>query len=188
MPVTLTKTKIDTALRLLQKGVSQYLLLQNDVALNPSTFYGGATFQKRYNGFYGVMKRQPAWYSAYYSLMGQAAASGNFTFADVLAALHARTSRLEASFASKLYATLNPSAPVIDKWVLVNTRRSLPHAAAKNRAALICDLHLKLAADFAAYLPSADGVYLVNEFDRMYPSAAHITDVKKLDLVLWKAR
>lgn len=47
-------------------------------------------------------------------------------FHDVLRALHHATGRWEASFASKLVATFDPSKPMIDAVVLTNVGLRLP--------------------------------------------------------------
>ena len=54
-------------------------------------------------------------------------------FPEALRALRERTGRLEASFASKLVATLDPNKPVIDKFVLSNFNLRLPYHGAANR-------------------------------------------------------
>ena len=108
-------------------------------------------------------------------------------FPDVLHALFSATQRYEASFASKLVATLDPSQPVIDSFVLENTGLRLPSFAAHNRSACICDVHAALLAQFSAYLAGEGGAYLTSEFRRIYPNAG-ITEIKMLDLVLWQTR
>ena len=108
-------------------------------------------------------------------------------FHDVLDLLHETTSRYEASFASKLLATLNPSLPVIDSVVLRNLGLRLPQSGALNRASQILMIYKKLGACFDAFLATKDGRYLVDQFRSMYSMAA-ITEVKMVDLVLWQTR
>ena len=49
------------------------------------------------------------------------------------------------------------------------------------------DAHHRLADTLGADLKTPNGRYLVRAFDRAYPQAG-ITDMKKLDLVLWQTR
>ena len=91
----------------------------------------------------------------------------------------------EASFASKLVATLDPSQPVIDAFVLQNLGLRLPAYGASNRAGRICEVHRTLVAAFSGFLANEAGNYLVTEFRRAYPGTG-ITEVKMLDLVLWQ--
>lgn len=78
-------------------------------------------------------------------------------FDSVLDLLHQATNRYEASFASKLFATLNPSAPVIDSVVLKNLGLRLPYATTPDRALQICKLHHTLAWTFAGFLDTESG-------------------------------
>lgn len=185
MAIKLSRHDINLALAKVQVGLNKYLWLQGQVATSPKTFHSDPLFQRKYNGFYRVQRRSAHWMSAHYSLMALAAAQG-LAFKDILDALYRSTARVEASFASKLFATLNPSAPVIDAWVLVNTGLRLPYAGAKNRLLDICRVHSDLGLLIAAYLATADGEYLVSEFTRLY--GACVTPEKMLDLVLWQTR
>lgn len=184
MPIVLTPAQIGAALPLVARGLAQYQWLQGRAA-SVTAFESDAPFRKRFNHFYRV-RRAPAWQDAFYTEMSAAKRSG-FSFLTTLQNLHTATGRYEASFASKLYATLHPSSPVIDSVVLGNLGLRLPAAAQPNRAAAIVAVHGSLSALFASYLASADGKYLVQAFDAMYPSSG-ITDEKKLDLVLWQTR
>lgn len=115
MAIKLTRHDIITALPKVQVGLKKYLWLQGQVAAKRATFHADPLFQRRYNGFYKVQRRDARWMAAYYGLMAQTAANG-LTFHDILNSLYTTTGRMEASFASKLFATLNPNAPVIDAW------------------------------------------------------------------------
>lgn len=183
MTITLTREQIDAALPRVDKGLRQYLELQAYVADHDA--FDDCKFRRRYNGFYRV-RRGPAWQDAFYGLMARARRE-RLEFPAVLRALIQDTNRYEASFASKLTATIDPSAPVIDSIVLNNLGLRLRHATTTNRVMEICMLHQKLASLFQQFLGSANGEYLVSRFRKMYPTA-NITKVRMLDLVLWQSR
>jgi hypothetical protein len=69
------------------------------------------------------------WQEVFYGLMARAKHQ-DLPFHEVLHALHDATGRHEASFASKLVATFDPSKPVIDAVVLKNVGLRLPPYAA----------------------------------------------------------
>jgi hypothetical protein len=118
--------------------------------------------------------------------MGRAKEEG-LEFRAVLQALHGATNRYEASFASKLVATLDPSKPVIDAFVLRNVGLRLPTYAAADRAGRIGEIYSEIISAFTTFLSGERGYYLVSAFSRTYPDA-RVTDVKMLDLVLWQTR
>jgi len=186
MAISISKHEIDATLPKIKEGLGKYLWLQNQVG-NDEAFYKSPEFRRKFNYFYRV-RRGEKWQQEFYALMN-VALEKKLTFDAVLNQLHKATSRMEASFASKLYATINPSAPVIDSIVLRNVGLRLPYVGAHDRADRICQIHVTLGALFDAYLQTKDGVYLVDMFDREYSEArVRITDQKKLDLVLWQLR
>lgn len=108
-------------------------------------------------------------------------------FPDVFDALCRATGRCEASFASKLLATLDPRMPVIDSIVLRNLQLRLPAAHSKNRVSRIHQLHSRLESCFIDYLTTENGKYLVKRFRETYDGTA-VCEIKMLDLVLWQTR
>ncbi len=184
MTIRLTTAQIDAALPKIEIGLTQYLWLQSQVAAH-GRFSEDVEFRRRFNRFYRV-RRAAAWQDSFYRIMARAKRE-QLQFQAVLDLLREATGRLEASFTSKLIATLQPSKPVIDSVVMRNLGLRLPAPTASDRVAKICNLHQRLDLMFAAFLRTKEGAYLVNAFNRMYPNA-QITDEKKLDLVLWQTR
>ncbi len=94
---------------------------------------------------------------------------------------------MEASFASKLVASIDPDQPVIDSLVLKNLGLRLPPKTSHDRFSRIVDLHRDLAEWYHAQLASLEGVRALERFRKAYPDA-RITDMKALDLIIWKVR
>ena len=184
MNIQLTIQQIDAAIPNVAEGLEKYLWIQSKVA-GPGGFHEDPEFRRRYNHFYRV-RRAAAWQDTFYGLMARAKRE-QLRFHEVLDLLREATTRYEASFASKLFATLNPTNPVIDSVVLKNLHLRLPYASTPDRAAQICKLHNKLASLFASFLITETGRYLVKKFRCAYPSAA-VTEEKMVDLVLWQTR
>lgn len=120
--IHLTESIIDGALSRIETGLKRYCWIQENVhACNVSRDY---VFQNRFNAFYKV-RRGSDWRRNFYTLLEASKASG-ITFDHALHLLLEQTSRFEASFASKLVATLHPEKPVIDQHVLRNFGLRLP--------------------------------------------------------------
>lgn len=181
--MTLSQEEVIKALPLVAVGLAKYRWLQaeaprRDVSADPE-------FQKRFGGFYRV-RRNAEWRAAYFRLL-EDAKSSPMSFADTLRALHRATDRVEASFASKLVATADPSQPVIDSKVVGNLGLKAPKATAPDRLEQLAALHQRLADIYAVYLSTADGRQVIEMFERHYPCTG-LTEVKMLDLVLWQVR
>jgi hypothetical protein len=144
-----------------------------------------AEFQRRYNGFYRV-RRGATWQVPYYRLM-ERSKTRRTTFAEALTSLAAESGRVEASFASKLVATLDPSQPIIDQHVLRNFGLRMPYAQEANRLDKVIELHAELQRRYGRLLGSDVGRAICDRFRLRFP-AADIGDLKRVDLVLWQHR
>jgi len=183
MTVRLEKAQIDTALPRIKPGLNQYLSIQKD--RYTGDIRSNRSFKRQFNHFYRV-RRGVEWQSHFFPLL-ESKKSRQTQFSEVFDALHKATNRYEASFASKLLATINPSMPIIDSIVLRNLNLKLPAWNTKNRLARICELHSTLVVYFNEFLSTEKGKYLVQQFHAMYPDA-DVTGIKILDLVLWQTR
>ena len=65
-----------------------------------------------YDGFYRV-RRNEEWRKYYFKLM-QEMRSKDVSFGDILTSINKETGRIEASFSSKLLATINPNYLIWD--------------------------------------------------------------------------
>jgi hypothetical protein len=153
-------------------------LLRRDVSLDPE-------YRRRFIGFYRV-RRRTDWLRVFFDTL-QARKTNGISFQEALEVLASETGRIEASFASKLVATIDPDQPVIDSIVLRNVGLRLPARTAKTRMADIVALHRQLGQWYKEQLSSEVGAAAVRAFRTAYPNA-QITDTKLLDLVLWQIR
>lgn len=94
-------------------------------------FFNGRFFQKKFNGFYRVRRCSVNWQPQFFALLGKTIKE-DLTFGEVLKSIHKNTGRYEASFASKLCATVYRTAPVIDSIVLAILELKLPYQAPKD--------------------------------------------------------
>ncbi len=143
-------------------------------------------FQKMFNGFYRVRQRSREWYSHYYQMLEDLKVQ-NLNFGEILKELKSRTGRLEASFASKMYATKNPDYPIIDKWVLDNLDLRLPYTYENNRCKKIINLYGNIINWYDSFVSSKKGSESIKIFNEICPGS-DISDVKKVDFILWQMR
>lgn len=127
MTINLTKAQIDAALPRVAKGLQQYVSLQ--AMREVSDLQSEPLFRRQFNHFYRV-RRNKEWQDKFYELLENFKGTA-VGFPDVFDALYRMTGRHEASFASKLLATLNPDMPVIDSIVLRNFNSGFPLPAPK---------------------------------------------------------
>ena len=146
--------------------------------------------RRQFNGYYGV-RRNVVWRERFYDRFETAKSSkksGRALFAEVIEGIHDDTGRVEASFASKLVATLRPDVPIIDsvvrKWL--STQGTTPpfKGGAEGVTAYyawLCDVMQDLSQS-----PEAQDWGVV--FEVAFPTAegqVAIPAMKQLDFLIW---
>lgn len=183
--VKLTEEQVAQALPKIGKPLEKYLWLQ-DRAAKLTDPNADPDFCRKFSGFYRVRARDIAWRNAYFGLMGEMKGQ-SLDFKTCLTQLQSVTGRIEASFASKLLATLDPNLPVIDRIVLGHLGLSLPLWGASDRIEKTTGVYRCLTDTIAEYISSAPGKRAVAAFRDAY-SGTKVTDVKIVDLILWQTR
>jgi hypothetical protein len=182
--IPLDQDRIEKALPLVAPGLAKYCHLL--ATFEAADVANDRAFQRAFNGFYRV-RRNTTWQSAFYALLAEQK-SERQSFSQVLRRLHDATGRVEASFASKLVATVDPHQPVIDAFVLDNLGLKLPLSGTKeDRLKRIDDVHATIRRLFDEYLATPSGQQLIARFEETYPNRG-LTPTKVLDLVLWQVR
>ena len=168
-----------------RSDLERYRFLQDNVWLRDVAEC--PAYQRMFNGLY-MVRRNTWWRAQFYAAFEQAKLDAALSFDRILHELFARTNRVEASFASKLAATLRPSLPVYDSFVRQNLRLPPRKGALDKRLALLSEDYAHIADVYSDIISSASFSQLKHEFDTRLPAYAAFTDVKKLDLLLWQLR
>jgi hypothetical protein len=166
-------------------GLEQYKWIMNNLrVVNVSN---DRNFQKRFNHFYRMRQRTPQFYETFYTKLQTSKDDSNLTFEQVLDYFWETLSRVEASFSSKLVATVNPDMPVWDKEVLKNLGLKPPLYSDKNRLNKIKKLYNSINEWYKNYLNTEKSKEAISEFDKNFPSSG-VSNIKKIDLILWQTR
>ena len=146
-----------------------------------------AAFQRTFNGLY-MVRRGALWREAFYQLFEDEKSRSDRNFERVLTALHDATGRIEASFASKLHATIDPNMPVYDSWVRLNMSLQARSGPAQQRVPALCADYERIVSSYAWIIDQPDYAGARAAFDHALPDLCDISDVKKIDLLLWQSR
>ncbi len=150
-------------------------------------------YQKNYTSYYRV-RRDAQWLQSYYSYMEASKNSGSIDFETILRYLatiphktrNGMQTSVEASFASKMLATINPDYPIWDSQVV--KAMGIKLAPRKSREALIkayIEAYTQLTAEIKAFLATAEGQECIKIFDDRFPNYKHVSPMKKMDYYLW---
>ena len=158
----------------------RYRMAQTDVSTDRE-------FQKAFNGFFRMGRRTEEYYRDYYCFLQQHKETG-IVFAEALTYLYEKHGRLEMSFVSKMVAMADPSFPI---WDSVVTKGHFgivaPYANEKNRLQKGIDKYAQYCQRYYTYMQTAEAKAKITEFEHLFPGV-DITDVKKLDFMLWQDR
>jgi hypothetical protein len=181
--IQISKKQIDSALPKVTVGLEKYLYLQS--SYKNVNIAKDVDWQTRFNGFYKI-RRNKEWRDKYYLFFENHKIIG-VSFSQALKEIFKQTGRIEASFSSKLVATIHPEKPIIDKFVLKNTGLHLPYYSAQNKLQKIVEIYQELENKYHEFLESENGKYLVEKFKNKYPKI-ELTNLKMVDLILWQTR
>ena len=173
-------------------GLDRYDLLMSlsaDVATDVSAH---GEFQRLFNGLYRV-RRSQSWQEAFYRIFQDARIGVERDFATLLRRVHNETGRVETSFVSKMLATLDDRMPLWDAHVVRLLNRSscvrLPllstYANRADRLQAAEQGYGALCSFYTRFMDTDEGQAHITQFDALLPRYAHISNVRKIDCLLW---
>lgn len=202
LPVGLTRTfkdggmildrlqdQVDSILgRITESGLRRYDYLQRRLA--PTNVAVDSEYRRTFNGYYKMQRRSKDWYDYFFGLLEAKKNSPTATFEDILTEVYRMKRRIEASFCSKLLATIQPDKPVYDKHVRENLQLDIPKPtdSADRRLDGFISMYARLEEQIEHLIRLQKFQALRDAFDRAFPAYTHFSDVKKLDLLLWQHR
>ena len=143
-------------------------------------------FQRTYNAFYRG-RRNAEWRKAYYNLFEKAKDSiPSFEF--IIRTMYEATGNIDASFSSKMLATLNADMPIWDRYVVQNLCLSMRGRTKENQLKSAIDLYNQMVNWYDDFLQAENGRDCIAEFNRTLPEYVWMSNVKKIDFYLWSIR
>ena len=165
-------------------GLDKYQLIMSEV--HKTDVSKDLQFQKTFNGFY-IVRRNAAWRKIYYDYF-EKAKTKTPTFEDIITYLYEQTGNIEPSFSSKMLATIFPDKPIWDRYVVQNLGIDLDGKSKEERLSKSIALYQDIELWYKDFLTTSKAKECIAEFNRMLPDYAAITDIKKIDSILWSIR
>lgn len=160
-------------------GLDKYAEIMRGDPVSPS-------FQRSFNGYYRI-RRNEEWRSCYYSLFLRARTEA-LDFSQIITALFQATGNVEASFSSKMLATIDPAKTIWDQYVLHNLGLKLTGTTQEEKLNNAILLYGAIEKWYLDYLKTAKARENLKTFDRWLPEYKWISDIKKIDCLLWGKR
>ena len=166
-----------------EKDLARYAVIIE--AVNNTDVSQDAGFQKTFTYFYRV-RRDTEWRKTYYSLFEERKEREKTSFEDILRALYERTGRIEASFSSKMLASIDPQKPIWDKIILKKLGLS-PKTTGKeeDRLSNAVEIYKKIEGWYEDFLKGEEAKRYIEAFDNEFSQYTSFADIKKIDFILW---
>lgn len=170
----------------IENGLQKYLQIMKSV--RNSNVQENEEFQRSFNGFYRVMKKPKDFYIALFECI-ENNKDKKISFEQVLEFFYLKSGKMEASFSSKVVATINPNFPVWDKEVLARLNLKAPsyNMDKKVRFEKIVKTYNDIVLWYSEFLKTEQARDMLKVFDEKV-GVYDITDLKKIDLILWQTR
>lgn len=179
-------------------GLKQYVYITTFIERHPFEIAISSEFQRVFSSYYRVRLslRQR---KAFFKVFQEARDRGIRSFPMLLDMLFERIAicegrgRVETSFVSKMLASLDDSCPIWDSRVTarvnelgdVQLRNPSNFDNPHKRLEVARQSYALLQTFYAGLLLSEEGKECVRSFDELLPSYKHISNVKKIDCLLW---
>ena len=165
-------------------GLDKYQYIMKKVReINVSS---DAEFQKTFNGFY-IVRRNETWRKTYYGFFEQAK-SETPTFTEIIKYMYETTGNIVPSFSSKMLATLCPEKPIWDRYVIQNLNMKLSGKTSQEKLENVIALYADIEKWYADFLKTDKAKECIRVFDQTLPDYSGISDIKKIDSILWSIR
>ena len=165
-------------------GLDKYRYIMNQV--HQVDVSNDADFQRIFNGFY-LIRRNAEWRKCFYAYFETAKAKTP-TFAEIITYLYEMTGNLEASFSSKMLATLCEDKPIWDRYVLQNLSLQIEGRTKAEKLQNAIHLYEAIENWYAEFLTTDKAKECIEAFNQTLPDYAGIFDIKKVDTLLWSIR
>ena len=143
-------------------------------------------FQRTFDAFYRV-RRNAEWRKAYYDLF-ETVKDSSPSFESIIRKLFKSTGMIEASFSSKMLATISADMPIWDCYVIQNLGLHVKGKTKEDQINCAVDLYDQMISWYENFFQTENGRDCIAEFDRAFPEYVWMSDVKKIDFYLWSIR
>ena len=137
-----------------------------------------------FDRFY-VVRRGLDWRTCYFEYFNSNKTRDDITFKEIITHMYKLTGNIEASFSSKMLATINPNMPIWDQYVLNKLKLKLVGKTKEEKLTNAIVLYDKIILWYKNFKNTEEYNECIEWFNTNLPSYSKINDVKKIDFILW---
>jgi len=145
-------------------------------------------FQRKYTYFYKI-RRNAEWRKKYYAFFEKSKYNSDINFEFILRSIFELTGRIEASFASKLLATIKPEMPIWDSIVLSKLHiKPSQNPDQQERLKETIAIYGSICSWYNRFQLTDENRDFISAFDAAFPDFTHFSRVKKIDFLIWGSK
>lgn len=177
-------------------GLTAYAKTLDFISINVAT---DENYQKNYTNYYRV-RRDADWLKEYYEYFEEHKNDKNISFEQILRDLYKIPHKvkkssvnltgiaksIEASFSSKMLATINPNYPIWDSQVVRALGIKLDDSLRdEEKIQAYIQAYNELTGEVHSFIPTPEGQNCIKQFDTTFPNYTYLNPSKKIDFFLW---
>ena len=168
----------------LSLGLDKYEIIVKE--LKNTDISKDADYQRNFNGFY-IVRRNEAWRNVYYTYF-EKVKNETPTFKEIITYLYDSTGNIEPSFSSKMLSSIFPEMPIWDRYVVQNLNMQLLGTTKTERLENAISLYNDIVNWYKDFLQTDKARECIQVFDQTLPDYQWLSDIKKIDCILWSIR
>lgn len=177
-------------------GLTAYTKTLDFATINIAT---DESYQKNYTNYCRV-RRDNAWLKKYYEYLEAHKNDANISFEQILRYLSniphkvkkssinptGIATSIEASFSSKMLATINPNYPIWDSQVVRALGIKLDDSLrGEEKIRAYIEAYNALTQEVRLFISTTEGIRCIEQFDATFPNYTYLDPFKKMDFFLW---
>lgn len=143
-------------------------------------------FKTNFNALYKI-RRKGTWRDHFYNYFEKVKKDPNINFETILKELSGEKGYIEASFSSKMLATIDPNMPIWDKYVIKNLKLEVTGETREEKIESTIKNYDVLIKKEKELLNNPIVKDSIDKFRKIFPEY-DLTDIKILDYILWNNR
>jgi hypothetical protein len=196
MKISISISKPEVAMRsaiATSCGLLAYSKIINNLRKVDVSSPEGESYRLNFTSYYKV-RRDEGWLAEFYSFLEANKENGSLTYGDVIRFIsdvphktkNGPAKTVEASFASKLFSTINPENPIWDGQVIKALGIDVKTEGSNETRIEECiEIYAELKRAVGAYISSDEGRECIRVFDGVFPDYVWVSPYKKIDFFLW---
>lgn len=170
----------------INKSINKYKKIME--IINQKDPFDNEEFRKLFDGFYRIRQKSKKRYDDFYSVFKMCKYE-HMDFKKTMEVLKEKTGEIHPFFCSKIIATLDPNKPVWDKYVLQWVGIILKKPNDKNKCInYYSKIYQEIEEEYKKHLNDKNVREALARFDTLVPEGKELTEIKKLDFILWSNR